>query len=222
MDRLDYLRRDSLFTGAGYGHFDHFRILNSFELVTRAKEPISSGRRNQNSQSKSTCLRVTTCTKTSNYTGQRQGFEKLLEAMWKRARSLRDDGTKISLVPAIQDFWSAAQPSVSQYLRIEEFTVMQQIQLWADHKDEALSHIANCFLNRIRFVVIEPPPPDDPMAPNYHRWEAKLHEVVRRGGFTPAKCYCLKDQVKGKYNQPYFPEKESDEQSTRQTRFGSG
>ena len=32
MDRLDYLRRDSLFTGAGYGHFDFFRILNTFEL----------------------------------------------------------------------------------------------------------------------------------------------------------------------------------------------
>jgi uncharacterized protein len=32
VDRLDYLRRDSLFTGAGYGHFDWFRILNSFEF----------------------------------------------------------------------------------------------------------------------------------------------------------------------------------------------
>lgn len=32
MDRLDYLRRDSLFTGAGYGHFDWFRLLNTFEI----------------------------------------------------------------------------------------------------------------------------------------------------------------------------------------------
>jgi uncharacterized protein len=27
--------------------------------------------------------------------------------------------------------------------------------------------------------------------------------------------YCLKDQVKAKYNQPYFPEKEADEQSVK-------
>ena len=27
--------------------------------------------------------------------------------------------------------------------------------------------------------------------------------------------YCLRDRVKGKYNQPYFPEKESDEQSVK-------
>ncbi len=32
MDRIDYLRRDSLFTGAGYGHFDWFRLLNTFEI----------------------------------------------------------------------------------------------------------------------------------------------------------------------------------------------
>src|SRR4051794_31752837 len=32
MDRLDYLRRDSLCTGAGYGHFDWFRLLNTFEI----------------------------------------------------------------------------------------------------------------------------------------------------------------------------------------------
>src|SRR5207244_3602276 len=32
VDRLDYLRRDSLFTGAGYGHFDWYRILNTFHL----------------------------------------------------------------------------------------------------------------------------------------------------------------------------------------------
>jgi HD superfamily phosphohydrolase len=32
VDRLDYLRRDSYFTGAGYGHFDWYRILNSFTL----------------------------------------------------------------------------------------------------------------------------------------------------------------------------------------------
>ena len=32
MDRLDYLRRDSLFTGGGFGHFDWHRILTTFEL----------------------------------------------------------------------------------------------------------------------------------------------------------------------------------------------
>lgn len=33
MDRLDYLRRDSLFTGAGYGHFDWHRLITTMEFV---------------------------------------------------------------------------------------------------------------------------------------------------------------------------------------------
>ena len=32
VDRLDYLRRDSLFTGAGYGHFDWHRLLTTIEF----------------------------------------------------------------------------------------------------------------------------------------------------------------------------------------------
>src|SRR5438874_762477 len=32
VDRLDYLRRDSLFTGAGYGHFDGYPMLHTFTL----------------------------------------------------------------------------------------------------------------------------------------------------------------------------------------------
>src|SRR6185295_12263625 len=38
VDRLDYLRRDSLFTGAGYGHFDYYRLLNTFEFVEEDDE----------------------------------------------------------------------------------------------------------------------------------------------------------------------------------------
>jgi HD superfamily phosphohydrolase len=32
MDRIDYLRRDSLFTGAGYGHFDWYRLITTMEF----------------------------------------------------------------------------------------------------------------------------------------------------------------------------------------------
>jgi uncharacterized protein len=38
---------------------------------------------------------------------------------------------------------------------------------------------------------------------------------VRDAGYDPPEMYCLKDCVKAKYNQPYFPEKEADEQSIK-------
>jgi HD superfamily phosphohydrolase len=59
-----------------------------------------------------------------------RGFEKIIEALWRRAKFLQDNGTDVNLVPAVGDFWAAQIPSVEQSLRIEEFTVLQQIQNW--------------------------------------------------------------------------------------------
>lgn len=217
MDRLDYLRRDSLFTGAGYGHYDYYRILNTFELhpdedknwdivwSEKSKLAIEEYIFARHYMYQNVYLHKTT-----------RGLEKLLEAMWKRARWLRENGHDAMLVPAIRDFWAAAKPTVQQYLRIEEFTVLQQIQAWVDHKDRSLSDLARRFLARDRFSMIEPPPPQDGLAPSYAAWEEALLGLVKgKSEYDPPEMYCLIDTVKAKYNQPYFPEKETDEQSVK-------
>lgn len=150
VDRLDYLRRDSLFTGAGYGHFDWYRILNTFELY---EETSGAGR----------------------------------DIVW---------------------------PEKSKFA-IEEFTVLQQIQQWKNHTDKPLSDLARRFLARDRFLMVVPPEPEDQLAPDYEPWEEALLEKVREAGYDPPDIYCLKDTVKAKYNQPYFPEKEDDEQRSK-------
>src|SRR5205085_2534196 len=100
--------------------------------------------------------------------------------------------------------------------RLEEFTVLQQIQNWTAHSDRALSDLARRFLGRERFAVIDPPPIKDDLAPSHEAWEKALLELVKKNAvYDPPEMYCLKDQVKGKYNQPYFPEKEADEQSVK-------
>jgi uncharacterized protein len=218
MDRLDYLRRDSLFTGAGYGHFDHFRLLNTFVL-----HPDTDGQREIVWGDKS-LLAVEEYIFARYYMYQNvylhkttRGFEKLLEAMWRRAKALHDGGTDMSLVPAIKEFWGVGteKATVEQYLRIEEYTVLQQIQNWRDHPDRPLSDLAGRFLARDRFAMIEPPPSGG-LAPSHDAWEAALNELVAKDSrFSQVDIYCLKDRVKAKYNQPYFPEKEADEQSVK-------
>jgi hypothetical protein len=48
------------------------------------------------------------------------------------------------------------------------------------------------------------------------RWELALLELVKSNArYDPPEMYCLKDYLKAKYNQPYFPEKEADEQSAK-------
>ncbi|WP_437200897.1 HD domain-containing protein [Planctomicrobium sp. SH664] len=215
VDRLDYLRRDSLFTGAGYGHYDHYRILTSFEFHEedgdkhivwneKAMLAIEEYIFSRYYMYQNVYLHKTT-----------RGFEKMLEAMWTRAKSLRDQGDNVALVPAIESFWNTKTPSPQQYLRIEEFTVLQQIEQWKDHTDPALSDLAHRFLARKRFSKIEPPRLD-PLTPDYESWEAALRELVsKRSEYTQADAYVLKDEVSSKYMQPYFPEKETDEQSVK-------
>jgi HD superfamily phosphohydrolase len=215
MDRLDYLRRDSLYTGAGYGHFDYFRLLNTFEFFEE------NGERAIVWPEKS-MLAIEEYIFARYYMYQNvylhkttRGFEKLIEAMWSRARKLQQDGTDVGLVPAIKEFWAAQTPTIEQYLAIEEYTVLYQIQQWTANDDKPLSDLARRFLDRNRLAMIDPPPATNELAPSNTEWEAALLKLVKDAGYDPPEAYCLKDKVKAKYNQPYFPEKEADEQSVK-------
>lgn len=217
MDRLDYLRRDSLFTGAGYGHFDWYRLLNTFEIYDSG----DSGKDIVWAEKSQLAIEEFIFARFYMYHNvylhkTTRGFEKLLEAMWRRAKLLTDDEQDALIVPTIREFWDASEPSVRQYLAIEEFTVLQQIQNWTGHRDKALSDLARRFLDRERFAMIEAPDFKESLAPDYEGWENALRSLVgQRVQYDPPEMYCLVDRVKAKYNQPYFPEKEDDEQSVK-------
>jgi HD superfamily phosphohydrolase len=217
--RLDYLQRDSFFTGAGYGHFDWFRIIGTFELHGDADEDrtIVWPRKSAMAVEEYVFARYYMYQNVYLHKTTR-GFEKLLVAMWQRARKL--DPADALLLPSLADFWAADQPSVQQYLAIEEFTVLQQIQNWTAHHDNALSDLARRFLQRHRLVCIVPP--DSVLkqeqagygVQRLDEWDRALRDNVAAAGFDP-EAYCLKDEVKPKYHQPYFPEKEGDVQSAK-------
>jgi hypothetical protein len=213
---MDYLRRDSLFSGAGYGHFDWYRLINTLDfhdgpdgqkdIVWPEKAGFAI---EEYIFARYYMYQNVYLHKTS------RGFEKMVEAMWNRARRLRDDGRDVALMPAIADYWEAKEPTPTQYLAIEEFTVLQQLQRWQDHEDKSLSDLARRMMNRCRFAMIEPPVPEGDFDEDDVDWEEALKETVKSAGYDPPEMYCLKDTLKAKYYQPYFPEKQSDEQSAK-------
>ena len=221
VDRLDYLRRDSLFTGAGYGHFDWHRLLTTMEfdesetdLVWPAKSALAIEEYifSRYYMYQNVYLHKTT-----------RGFEQLLQAMWKRAKTLRENETDINLNPVLEQFWKTKNPKpenlpVTDYLRIEEFTVLEQIQRWTGHSDKSLADCARRFLERDGLAMVEPPPPVNPLkADDFGEWEPELHKLLRNRGYEEPAMYCLADRVKGKYRQPYREEKEPENQSAVNT-----
>jgi len=221
VDRLDYLRRDSLCSGAGYGHFDWYRLLTTVEFHEEETDLVWPEK---------AALAIEEYIFARFYMYQNvylhkttRGFEQLLQAMWNRANQLRNDGVNVNANPALERFWSCDDPSpgkldVQDYLRIEEFTVLEQIQRWTDHTDRSLSDCARRFLVRDGLAMVIPPPPPNPLEPsNLGPWEPELHALLRSKGYDEPRMYCLADRVKGKYRQPYREEKDPANQSAVNT-----
>ena len=220
VDRLDYLRRDSLCTGAGYGNFDWHRLLTTvdFYAETDLVWPEKSA------------LAIEEYIFARYYMYQNvylhkttRGFEQLLQAMWKRANQLRREGTDIDANPVLEQFWQVDDPKpralpVKDYLRVEEFTVLEQIQRWTNHQDKSLADCARRFLERDGLAMVEPPPAPSPLQPDdFGEWEPELHALLKEKGYDQPEMYCLADRIKGKYRQPYREEKDPEEQSAVNT-----
>ncbi|MBL7644854.1 MAG: HD domain-containing protein [Candidatus Hydrogenedentes bacterium] len=221
VDRMDYLRRDSLFTGAGYGHFDWHRLLTTVEFYHGETDLVWPEK---------SALAIEEYIFARYYMYQNvylhkttRGFEQLLQAMWTRANQLRLDGIHIDANPVLDRFWKVDNPEpgtlpIEDYLRLEEFTVLEQIQRWKGHSDKSLADCATRFLDRDGFAMVEPPPPPNPLkADDFGEWEPEMHKLLRRNGYEEPTMYCLKDCVKGKYRQPYREEKEAENQSAVNT-----
>jgi len=221
MDRLDYLRRDSLYTGAGYGHFDWHRILTTVQFIDGDTDLVWPAK---------TAFAIEEYIFARYYMYQNvylhkttRGFEQLLQAMWKRANELRQGGASVDANPVLEQFWKTDKPEpgrleVADYLRVEEFTVLEQIQRWTGHSDKALADCARRFLERDGLAMVEPPPPTDALKiDDFGEWEPELHKLLKSKGYEEPAMYCLADRVKGKYRQPYREEKEPGDQSAVNT-----
>jgi HD superfamily phosphohydrolase len=218
VDRLDYLRRDSLFTGGGYGHFDYHRLLTTVQFLDddlvwpeKSMFAIEEYIFARFYMYQNVYLHKTT-----------RGFEQLLQAMWRRAAKLRDEGIDVTPVPTLAKFWKTPDPTprtmeLGDYLAIEECTVLAQIDAWRTHRDKALSDLARRFLDRDGMAMVEPPPPPNPLAPDYGEWERAVHQILARAGYEVPTAYCLQDKLDSKYRQPYRPEKEPENQSSVNT-----
>ncbi|MBN2476466.1 MAG: HD domain-containing protein [Pirellulales bacterium] len=212
VDRLDYLQRDSYFTGSGYGHYDWYRILNSFSLhekddftvlvwpekaVYAIEEYIFSRFYMYNNvyQHKTT-----------------RGFEKLLQAACGRAKQIHEGSRDARFVDEIAEFLDAETPTVKQYLALEDATLVYQLQLWSKHPDRALSDLAGRFLARKGFAAIEDPVSETGFDDARAKWETTLRKVVAQGGFEPEEFYVLHDELEFTMYDPYIPEKEEEVQ----------
>ncbi len=215
VDRLDYLRRDSLFTGAGYGHFDYFRLLHTFAIheedngyrdlvwMEKAKFAIEEYIFARFYMYQNVYMHKTT-----------RGYEKLLQKMWERVRGKHDAGDKQGLLAPIKAFWGSKKPTVDKYLALTEAVVLLQIEQWTRSKDRALADLARRFLCRKGFVAIDAPGAESDWELDAPKFERALRELVgKHKEYDPVDAYVLKDDFETTVYSVYEPERDAEETS---------
>ncbi len=158
MDRLDYLKRDSFFTGVSEGVVSSDRLIKMLnvvngELVVEAKgiysvEKFLIARRLMYWQ---VYLHKTVLS-----------AEKLLVNILKRAKELSLAGADLFATPALslflknnyskKDFISNPE-LIKQFVLLDDYDMMTSVKVWANHKDTVLSMLCTNLINRNLYKV---------------------------------------------------------------------
>lgn len=150
-DRMDYLLRDSYFTGTNYGTFDLTRIL-------RVMKPYSDG----------ISFDMSGMHAVEDYIVSRfqmyqqvyfhpvsRSIEVILSHLLKRAKYLYKNGKTNCLGPTNLLFpFFEGDFSLSDYLKLDDGVLNSYFSLWQDSDDKILSDLADRFLNRKPFKSV--------------------------------------------------------------------
>ncbi len=174
-DRMDYLLRDSYFTGASYGEFDLTRIL-------RVIRPIENGiafQRNGMHAIEDYVLSRYQMYMQVYFHPATRAMEVLLQNLLKRAKEL---------YPEDKDFFARTSPhllpffeknvTLTDYLALDDGVMNTYFQLWMTSPDKILADLSHRFVNRKVFKSITFSQEDQDQL-------ASMRKLVEDIGFDP-------------------------------------
>lgn len=158
MDRLDYLLRDSFFTGVSEGIVSSDRIVKMLgvvddQLVVEDKgiysiEKFIVARRLMYWQ---VYLHKTVLC-----------AEHLLVNILRRAKELSEEGGDLFAPPSLKLFlqnrfsksvFLKKKEVLDAFAKLDDYDIMTSLKVWCDHEDKVLSWLCNCMVNRKLYAV---------------------------------------------------------------------
>jgi hypothetical protein len=196
VDRMDYLLRDSLMTGAKYGIYDLEWIINAL-AIDEAADRIYVEARGVYAVEEYLQARYYMFRQVYFHRSLRSA-EAVLRSIIRRALQLFDEG---------QDVWHASGTAFEKILRREPLTVTEHLQIddsdfvfhvkqWQRSNDQILSDLSRRFIGRILFKAIDLDMPHD----QKDEFLAEARKVVGHAGFDPD-YYFIEDRAS---DVPYY------------------
>ena len=191
MDRLDYLRRDSFYTGVTEGNIGSARIIKMLNVADDKLVVDSKGI--YSIENYLTTRRLMYWQVYLHKTAV--GYEKVLVNTLKRAKYLVRQGQDVFATPALAYFlkndidaqWFASHPEALQmYAELDDSDIWSALKVWKHSEDKILSTLATDMTDRHLFKVevTEQRPEDDYL-------QEKMHQIAVSMGIPEEDAHYL-------------------------------
>ncbi len=191
MDRLDYLRRDSFYTGVTEGNIGSARIIKMLNVADDKLVVDSKGI--YSIENYLTTRRLMYWQVYLHKTAV--GYEKVLVNTLKRAKYLVRQGLNVFATPALAYFlkndidaqWFASHPEALQmYAELDDSDIWSALKVWKHSEDKILSTLATDMTDRHLFKVevTEQRPEDDYL-------QEKMHQIAVAMGIPDEDAHYL-------------------------------
>lgn len=149
-DRMDYLQRDSFYTGVSYGNFDMERILR---VMRPSKDEVLIKESGMHAVEDYLMSRYQMYWQVYFHPVSRGG-EVMLNLVMQRAKALYKSNYIFKQQPTYLMPFFNEDVTVHDYLRLDEMVVNFYLQEWVHEEDEILSDLAGRFVNRDLFKYL--------------------------------------------------------------------
>ncbi|MGB8508821.1 MAG: HD domain-containing protein [Pyrinomonadaceae bacterium] len=181
VDRMDYLLRDSLMTGAKYGLYDLEWVINALE-VDEAKDRIYVAARGLYAVEEYLQARYYMFRQVYFHRTLRSA-EAVLRSTLRRALELLETGGEVWCAPntAFEKMLRRQPLALADHLELDDSDVLFHAKQWQQSKDPILSDLSRRFIGRRLFKAIDLDMPEAERA-DFLR---EARECVSRQGFAP-------------------------------------
>ncbi len=190
-DRLDYLQRDVLATGARHGRFDLRRIL--LFLLPGERRVLVDGR--ALAAVEGYVIARAHMYEHVYYHKTVRAAESMLGAAVARARDL---GAVEGLPTGLRATLAGRRPALGDYLDIDDGDFFAALKAWSGSRDRGLRSLAGGLLHR-RLLKCVGIPDEVAFGKGYGRVKAEAQDLVRRRGFDPGADLVLDESAEERY-----------------------
>ncbi len=190
VDRMDYLLRDSLMTGAKYGIFDLEWIIRSLEIDEENDRLYVSARGiyavEDYLQARYYMFRQVYFHRTL------RAAEAVLRSLFRRALTLFQNGKDVWFAPstAFEKILAGGKLSLKEHLELDDSDVIFHFKQWQKSDDKILSDLSKRFVNRKFFKVFDLDMPES----SRREFLDKTRETITNAGFD-ADYYFAEDHA---------------------------